>query len=305
MMGGSRLNDVSCIVVHHNSPETLVHTLRALVGAGLAPTQILVVDNSTDPGQTAAAAAEGFEVVHTANRGYAAAVNDGMKQLAEAGRLLEYTLIATHESLAAPEAVLALRDELAADHTIAVAGPTLLNAGADMQVWSVGGRLSPTLKLPRHFVDADVVVDEKTVDRDWLDGAFALYRTSDLESFPLDESYFLYFEETDLHTRLNRAGKRVVWVPRARVSQRSSGIPPRLLGRNLFRMHAKLFSRFRGRFAVMFELVRATARAFLTKRGRWSDVPSIAAGWLQAERELRTATPEDQSSTSASSGSHA
>lgn len=196
------MDDVACIVVHHNSPATLVDTLEALCASGVPRAQILVVDNSSESAPAAQPVAEGFTVLYTSNRGYAAAVNEGLAYLNAQGLALSFTLISTHESLAAPDAVRALRDALMADPSIAVAGPTLLNADSDMQIWSVGGRLTPRLKLPRHHVDADAVTQESVVDREWLDGAFTMYRTADLEEFTLDEAYFLYFEETDLHTRL-------------------------------------------------------------------------------------------------------
>lgn len=284
MSANDAVNDVACIVVHHNSPATLVDTLEALCAGGVQRAQILVVDNSSETASTASPVAEGFSVLSTSNRGYAAAVNDGLAHLNAKGLACPFTLISTHESLAAPGAVRALRDELLTDPSIAVAGPTLLNADLDMQIWSVGGRLTPRLKLPRHHVDADSPMQGPVVDREWLDGAFTMYRTSDLEEFRLDETYFLYFEETDLHTRLRRAGRRVVWVPRASVSQRSSGIPSRLLGRNLLFFHRKLFSRTSGRLAVAFELGRSLARALLTKRGRWAAFPEIARGWREGER---------------------
>lgn len=284
------MSDVACIVVHHNSPATLVHTLDALILTGVTREQILIVDNSAEQGRFLPSA-DDLTVLYTDNRGYAAAVNDGLDYLNLNGLAKPFTLISTHESLPAPDAVRLLLRELADDATIAVAGPTLLNADADMQVWSLGGRLTPALKLPRHHIDAAAHTQSPAVDREWLDGAFTLYRTIDLEQFKLDESYFLYFEETDLHTRLSRSGRRVVWVPSASVSQRSSGIPPRLLGRNLFLFHRKLFSRTSGRLAVSFELVRALARAALTRRGRWGAFPEIARGWREAEQIPVAAVP--------------
>ncbi|RZU66516.1 GT2 family glycosyltransferase [Microterricola gilva] len=278
------VDDVACIVVHHKSPETLVHTLGALTANGVAQDRILIVDNGNDATDRQIPGCDGYAVLYTRNRGYAAAVNDGVAHLKSTEQDRALTLVSTHESLAAPGAVRAMREEILGDPRIAVAGPTLLNADTGRQIWSVGGRLTPTLKLPRHWVNLDALANESNVDREWLDGAFTMYRTADLENFKLDETYFLYFEETDLHTRLRRAGHRVIWVPRARVSQKSSGIPSRLLGRNLFLFHRKLYSKNRGRIAVSFEITRSIARALLTKRGRWSSFLEIAKGWREGER---------------------
>ena len=69
--------------------------------------------------------------------------------------------------------------------------------------------------------------------RAWLDGAFCLYRADLLRAMPFRTDFFLYFEETELHTRIRKAGYGVAWVPTASVEQSSTGVPPRLLGRNL------------------------------------------------------------------------
>lgn len=285
-------SDLAAIVVHHNSPGTLLHTLQALSDAGLPNGVILVVDNSDQAAAVEAAksiAGSDFPLLHTTNRGYAAAVNDGLACLAKRGLSREFTVVATHESIAAPEALSVLRTAILADDRIAVVGPTLINAESDEErLWSAGGMLSRILKRPQHQRSGSSFNTNETVDREWLDGAFAMYRTSLLTSFGVDETYFLYFEETDLHTRLRRAGLRVAWVPLARVSQRSSGIPPQLLGRNLFLFQARHFSRTRGRVAVGYEVLRSIGRTALTSRGHWSDVKKILTGWIQGEAIVRT-----------------
>lgn len=277
------LRDVSCIVVHHASPDTLVHTLESLVQTGITHDMILVVDNSGDNELMQRVQARGFRALHTSNRGYASAVNEGLADLRATGGSRPLTLVCTHEVLADSAAVRMLREAMLTDDRIAVAGPTLINADAGREVWSTGGSLSGGLSLPHHHTSTVGSLGAGAVDRDWLDGAFTLYRTSALEGFELDELYFLYFEETDLHTRLRRAGHRVVWVPDATVSQRSSGIPPRLLGRNLFLFQSRLFSRSKARAAVCYQVARSTARA-LAGRGPWSAPGQVFAGWLDGER---------------------
>ena len=294
-----RFTDIAAIVVCHNSPATLAATVRALQNAGLSARAILVVDNSDQAEPAAAVRASAdveFTLLHTPNRGYGAAVNDGLAYLSRQGPAREFTVVSTHESIAAPDAVSLLRSALLADSCIAVAGPTLINAGSrDESIWSTGGMLTKVLKRPQHHrrdfpAETNGAMNgamKSAIDRDWLDGAFALYRTPLLSGFGIDETFFLYFEETDLHTRLGGAGFRIVWVPAAQVSQRSSGIPPRLLGRNLFLFHARHFSRTRGRLAVGYEAARALARAALTSRGRWSAAGEILRGWIQGEAIVR------------------
>ncbi|WP_166789287.1 MULTISPECIES: glycosyltransferase [unclassified Cryobacterium] len=281
-----------CIVVHFQSPATLSATLAALHAASVLGTSTVVVDNSVsdEASESARTIAEraGCLFLRVDNRGYAAAANSGLHFLTSRGLRTELVLLSTHESLPEPDAVEKLVEAFRSDPAIAVAGPLLFNSETvDSKIWSGGGRLSSVLKRPRHHTGR---LNDKgePVDRAWLDGAFTLYETAVLEQQRLDESYFLYFEETDLHVRLARLGRRVVIVPGAHASQSSNGIPPRLLGRNLFLFQVKLFSPWRGRLAVSFEVGRSLVRKLLTRRGRWGDAASIVSGWLEGERTIRT-----------------
>ena len=285
---------LSCIVVHFQSPGTLPATLTALDAAHVPGASTVVVDNSLSDSDSEAARATaqsaGCLFIRVDNRGYAAAANSGLQFLEARGLRTELVLLSTHESLPEPDAVERLIAAFESDPAIAVAGPLLFNSGpVGREVWSAGGRLSRVLKRPRHYTE-ELDGQSAPVDRAWLDGAFTLYETAVLERQRLDESYFLYFEETDLHVRLARLGRRVVVVPGAHASQSSNGIPPRLLGRNLFLFQAKLFSPWRGRLAVVFEAGRSFMRKLLTKRGSWADSASIISGWVEGERSLRTGT---------------
>ncbi|ASD23155.1 hypothetical protein B7495_14425 [Cryobacterium sp. LW097] len=297
--------ELSCIVVHFQSPATLPATLAALRAAQVLSDRTVVVDNSEsdEASESAREIAEsaGCLFLRVDNRGYAAAANSGLQFLTSLGLRTELLLLSTHESLPEPNTVEKLMAAFQTDPAIAVAGPLLFNSEtADSKIWSGGGRLSAVLKRPRHHTGK--LKDEgPPVDRAWLDGAFTLYETAVLEQQRLDESYFLYFEETDLHVRLARLGRRVVIVPGAHASQSSNGIPPRLLGRNLFLFQVKLFSVWRGRLAVCFEVGRSLVRKLLTRRGQWRDSASIVSGWLEGEKVLRAGSRTDESAKTRSS----
>lgn len=276
--------EVQCVIVHHRSPKTVVRVVAGAIASGIAPTSIVVVDNSpeTDPDLEFP---DAVRVLRVKNEGYAAAANRGVRLLDDDQNARPFTLVTSHEAEITPDALASLSTVLISDPSIAAAGPTLLLEGSEA-VWSTGGYFSRILNRAAHHRDlADGSAAPQ--DRDWLDGAFVLYRTDLLTDFQFDESYFLYFEETDLHVRLHRAGHRVVWVPDAVGHQSSSGIPPKLLGRNTVLFQARHFSIWTGRAAVLFEAARSVARKLLTHRGSWDDSRQILSGWLSAERELR------------------
>lgn len=275
---------LQCVIVHHASRHTIRRTVDSVCEAGVRASRVVVVDNSPpdQPDLTFTDAA--VTVIRMQNRGYAAAVNAGVEALGKQGHL-PITLVCTHEVILKPDALDRVCQALDACPSAAVTAPTLMDAATD-EVWSTGGYLTPVLHLPRHHRMLAPTETASYVERDWLDGACTIYRTGALMEHRLDETFFLYFEETDLHTRLRRAGWQVLWVPDAIAHQSSSGIPPRLLGRNLLLFQARHFSEWSGRRAVAFEALRALARKAATRRGSWSSPRQIIEGWWEAERLL-------------------
>lgn len=233
-MTDARFSDLACIVVHHKHFPGILETVQQLLEQGLTEQSLLVVDNSESVDLRAElleALPYGVKILFTENRGYAAAVNSGLSHLAATQGLQDFTLIATHEVRPGEGSVEHLMDAARSDSAISAAGPTLIDLEAN-RVWSTGGSLTRILRVPIHARD-ELPSDSTVVDRDWLDGAFVVYRTRDIFPVGLPEQYFLYFEETHLHQALRRTGRRVVAVPAARVGQSSNGVPPYLYGRNL------------------------------------------------------------------------
>jgi N-acetylglucosaminyl-diphospho-decaprenol L-rhamnosyltransferase len=304
----TRFDDIAAIIVHHNSPDTLPAVLTGLRNAGLPAGAILIVDNSDNSVDAAAAVVaagavapsspaseSGLEdrvtVLKTFNRGFAAAVNNGLDHLAESGHSRRFTLVLSHDAVAEIDALQVMRDAVVTDNEIVAAGPTLIHHGpGNARVWSTGGRLTRLLKLPRHhreLTDKNTVNRLDLVARDWLDGSFTLYRTDTLARFRFDETFFLYFDETDLHTRLRRAGYRVVWVPAAWVAHAPHSIPPLLLGRNLTLFHERHFSRGRGRLAAAWQALVAIPVTVLARQNPFTEVRQILAGHRSARGPRR------------------
>jgi hypothetical protein len=91
----------------------------------------------------------------------------------------------------------------------------------------------------------------------------------------MSEDFFLYMEETDLHIRFNKAGRKVLWVPAAQVWQDSGGIPPYYLARNLrllFRKHEGLLRRL---IVVPYAVTRRMLADTLRRRTFSTLAPSV------------------------------
>jgi GT2 family glycosyltransferase len=229
--------DVACVVVHHDSLDTLKHTLSSLVVAGLAADALTVVDNSERSVATSDledTLPEGAGLIRVSNRGFAAAVNLGI-QAVRAARRPYAVLVATHEVLVEADCVSRLLSDLVEDPRLGVVGPIL--STPDGRVWSAGGRLS-RLGVPSHRLHRPGLADVS--ESDWLDGALCLYRWEAVDSTGLDERYFLYFEELDFHLQLRAQGWHVAVDSRAHASQSTLGMPAFYAARNFRLLQRRL-----------------------------------------------------------------
>lgn len=278
--------DVSCVIVHHRRFPAVLSTIAAIRDSGVDRRRIVVVDNSDDAGvlqKLTDKLGDTVDVISVRNAGYAHAVNSGLAHLKREDRLGDFTVVSTHEALPQRDAVTHLRQALLSSPKAGVVGPTLEDASRSGGiVWSLGGRLSGLLNHPQHIGWGERVdkVDRSggPVARDWLDGAFCMYRVAALERVPLREHYFLYFEETDCHTRMRKMGYVVAWVPSARVTQTSDGIPPYYLGRNLTifqAAHGGILPRY---LAVPVSALKLLARVCLG-RVKPSTLAEFFKGW--------------------------
>ncbi|MDR6691212.1 GT2 family glycosyltransferase [Microbacterium sp. 1154] len=274
------LSDVVAIVVHHKRHGDIGSVVRSLASAGIEHERIVVVDNSETPGLEAQLErdVQPARLLIVENRGYGAAVNDGLALIDTTWPDVPFVLVATHEVSVDGASLSALRQALVDAPDLSATGPTLLSEGTDRhQVWSQGGTFTRWGRMPNH-----VRHDRSraaTVQRAWLDGAIILYRRSSLTARPFDEAFFLYMEEVDLHLRLGYASTPVAWVPDAHAFQTSSGTPPRLFARNLRYLHAKHRLSWLGARALLPVMRRA---AGLASRGEWRQVKDLMRG--QTER---------------------
>ncbi|QDG89417.1 glycosyltransferase [Pseudarthrobacter sp. NIBRBAC000502770] len=244
------LTHVAAVVVHHRSYASVGGVVDALLMQGVLPQNILVVDNSEEPERRSELRetinAE-VDLEFTPNNGYAAAVNHSIAHFSNRTVVPDYLLVSTHETQPAAGAVSDLYEALEGNPRAAVAGPTLISGIEEEYIWSTGGYIDRLTGVPAHYghrESLEILHQYHTpIRRQWLDGAFLLYRWKEISERTVPEGYFLYMEETDLHLTLGRDGYEVLWVPTAKVWQQSGGIPPYFFARNI-----RLFLREHGGF---------------------------------------------------------
>lgn len=285
---------VAAVVVLHRRYDSVGTVIDGLIDQGVPKQWIVVVDNSEQPAAHArfvAGLPAEVGVLAVPNRGYGAAVNDGLARLAESGVDAPYVLVCTHEVQLGRDCVSALAAALRAAPDAAAAGPTLVTGDGEV-LWSTGGRLTRFGRAPRHDdylrPVADVDLTGKPQPRDWLDGALVLYRRLALGDHPFDERFFLYMEEVDLHLRLGLGGWQLLWVPQARARQESGGTPAYYFARN----SRLLAARHQGGMRSVMQPAAQVARRMLStvRSGDSAAIPQLWRGWrAKAGRNPRAA----------------
>lgn len=228
--------DLRIVIVSWNVRERLRACLASIAEhAGDCAYEVVVVDNASHDG-TVAMVREAFPWVHVianeTNRGFAAACNQGMREIAEGGEGseggAEFILLLNPDMRVLPGAlsgiVAFMREERNA--RVGVAGCRLVDEHSAIvphvrRFPELADQFAIMAKLPHvlpHVLDRYLVRDFDYVREarvDSIRGAFFCIRRELVRAIGLlDEAFFLWFEEVDYCKRARDAGWEVAYTPR-------------------------------------------------------------------------------------------
>ncbi|RYH01249.1 glycosyltransferase family 2 protein [Salipiger sp. IMCC34102] len=228
-------------ILNYRTPEMTIRAVAAARTAmeGIAG-EILVVDNASGDGS--------FEVLrdHVATRGWdrddrvrvlASPVNGGfgaghniaLRAGLSDGARPDYLYLLNSDAFPAADAIATLLKEMEAERGIGIAGSyihgtdgaahcTCFRFPSILGEFESALRFGPVTRLLKSHVVA-MEIPDRTIDLDWTAGASMMLRRSMLDRIGgFDETFFLYFEETELCRRARDAGWRVAYVPASKVA---------------------------------------------------------------------------------------
>ncbi len=222
--------DVDVVIVAHNAGELLREAVSSAADqAGAA--RVCVVDAESTDGSVAAATAGLPEVtvVSAANRGFAASNNVGIAR--GTGR---WVLLLNPDARLEEGALGRLLAAGESNDRVAVVGALVLNPDGTAQAnqWGRFPTLLRMLGLRAWRLWAKATgnrtlsprVPDSTADRDWVTGACMLVRRAAIDDAgPMDEGFFLYYEDVEWCHRMRDRGWRVVVEPGAKVVHHLGG----------------------------------------------------------------------------------
>ncbi|WP_022681755.1 glycosyltransferase family 2 protein [Sphingobium bisphenolivorans] len=233
-----RHSPVLISIVNYRTSALVIDCLASLAGeiAAYPQAHAVIVDNASGDGsaERIAAAIEenGWQkwtslVASSSNGGFSYGNNLAVAS-APAGFVPCFVWLLNPDTRVRPGALLALLDFMHAHPCAGVAG-TLLEDG-DGVVWpyafrfpTVAGEVerAAKLRLVSRLLQNRAIprkMDARPAQVDWVSGASMMIRAGIFDAIgPMDEGYFLYFEETDFCLRARRAGWQCWYVPDARV----------------------------------------------------------------------------------------
>jgi len=294
-------------------------------GLSVGEAQVVVVDNCSGDGSAqaieSAIGSRGWSrwarvERSPVNGGFSAGNNVGMGAVDA-----EHYLLLNSDTLVRPGALRRLLEAAADDPQAGLIGPRLEWPNGEPQVSAFRFRrpmgefvhaaaTGPlTRLLQRYQVSASgQSPPDAPCSCDWVSFACVLIRRRTLETVgPMDEGYFMYFEDMDFCRRARRRGWKIVHRPEARVVHLRGGTSPvkagsatrRRLPRYYYASRSRYFAKFYGRSGLwLTNLLWLAGRGVLAMRrplGTRSHLPARSSLdiWTNARRPLRTSEPTD------------
>ncbi len=252
-----------------------------VLAEGIAPHDVIVVQNPAAPDEADHPVPDGVRLVRMArNGGYAAAMNAGIAAAREDGAP-EWLLLLTHD-VEIPAG--ALRDLLAAAARAdgyGILGPRLHWRDPEGDHTTYGGWIAGDGSHGHHHTRRPDVGGISTVDH--LDGAALLVRAAaHAQVGPIDERFFLYYEETDYCRRMQQAGWAIGCVVGVEFSQAAGGSRrPGAYGYLMTRNHLEFSRAVGGGRGVRSGFARAARKLPLRRLVRRS-TPADQRRWARS-----------------------
>ncbi|WP_342078270.1 glycosyltransferase family 2 protein [Yoonia sp. SS1-5] len=226
------------IILNYKTAEMTLQSAEAALRemAGING-QIIIVDNDSQDGSFEAlekgVADKGWDRVKVVqsghNGGFGAGNNFGIQHGLRGGPPPDYVYILNSDAFPDAGAIKILLDHLEANPKTGFAGSNIHGPDGDWHctifryptIWSElegAAKTGPITKLfKKHVIPQPLPAGPKEVD--WLAGASMMMRYDTLAEIGLfDETFFLYFEETDLCRRAKLAGWPTVYLPDSQVT---------------------------------------------------------------------------------------
>ncbi len=221
----------SAVIVNYDSWPYTLRCVESLHETAYEDLEVVIVDNDgTEPPEFPFPARL---ICNPKNAGFAKACNQGIA--ASAG---DFVVLINPDTVANANFFERLERFFEENPSVGITGPRILDAGGTLQLSArkelslASGLLGRTSLLTRLFPKSSLVKSQfpavteliRPTAVDWVSGACMVARRETLDEVgPLDERFFMYFEDADLCRRARGAGWLVYYLPHIEVVHQTGG----------------------------------------------------------------------------------
>jgi hypothetical protein len=267
---------IAAVVINFKTPALTLDCLSSLAAEirCFPGSRAIVVDNASGDGSLVALREavklrlwdDWVEVVESAyNSGFSAGNNLGIAAGQRLGGFDAFLLV-NSDTIIHKGALQALSYALWKEPTIGLVGPRLEWPSGEVQP-SCFRAISPTTELAgaaktgalSRLVCGDLPLSigsengTQPETLDWISFACALVRNEAISAIgPMDEGFFMYFEDVDYCRRANQAGWRIAYVPEARVVHLRGGVTPDEFSENERKRRPRFYYESRSRYLAKY-----------------------------------------------------
>jgi N-acetylglucosaminyl-diphospho-decaprenol L-rhamnosyltransferase len=218
------------IIVAHNSGHLLAEAVvSAVEQAGADRVWVMDADSTDGSIEALRASEESVHIVPVPNAGFAAANNRGIESTDS-----PFVLLLNPDAVLCSGALEALVNTANVNPRAGIVSPLVMNTDGSVQASSFGRfpslvrllglRLWRTAQRLRGNSTLSPKAPTATTRIDWVTGAAMLVRRSAVSDVgPMDEGFFLYYEDTEWCHRMRDGGWDVLLEPSARVLHHGGG----------------------------------------------------------------------------------
>jgi GT2 family glycosyltransferase len=257
------MRDCSIITVSYNTQTLTLKCIDSvLTGAAGLDVEVIVVDNASTDGSP-----DKITMIHPEiqlirngeNLGFARAVNQALRRATA-----PIVMLLNPDAIVEPGAVRRLVEVFDASPRLGAVGPLVLSEKGDPDPHCASRELTLARRLAWHFRIPSLgsrlhlgrpCGPHGTRETEGLSGAALALRRSVIEEIgPMDERFFLYFEDADWVLRVRRAGYQVACVTEARViHEQGSSTRSDPVARARFALASEFafFTKHKGRFVAL------------------------------------------------------
>lgn len=209
---------IGVISVNYQAHAQLSRCLSSLKETCREDLRFIVVDNSplSEIDAIALDHPDIHAIVPGTNLGFAGGCNCGI--VYALSQDFDYVLLLNPDTWTEHDFIALLLDELAKDERRALAGPKILRDTPSREVWYGGARMNWCKGGPSQIYDHRHDGDGAAQAVPCLSGCAMLIKSSAIRAVGMmNDTYFLYYEDTDYCQRFLQAGFEVIYVPGARL----------------------------------------------------------------------------------------